>query len=105
MKNEVFLPEFENNFNEIFSYLQNVSPQSALKFAKTTDLQIEAIKQNPKLFPSEKFLYTKQGLYRFAVVMKSWKIIYKITKSKLIFLGIIHTAQHPNKIKKMRKKT
>ncbi len=101
-RKEVFLPDFENNFDDNFLYLKNKSPKNALSFAEKIDKNIDAIKQNPKLFPTERYLFTKRGLYRFSLVMKSWKIIYKVTNSKLIFLGIIHTAQHPSKIKSLR---
>ncbi len=101
-RNEVYLPKFETDFDEIFLYLQRKSPQSAIKFAENTNRALETIKQNPKLFTPENYLPTKHNLYRFALVMKSWKIIYKHTKTKLIFLGIIHTAQHPREIKNLR---
>ncbi len=103
-RKEVFLPDFDKHFDENFVFLKRRSPQNAMIFAEKVDKKIEAIKQNPKLFPTEKYLYTKRSLYRFSLVMKSWKIIYKVTNSKIIFLGIIHTAQHPSKIKKLRTK-
>ena len=103
-RNIIFLNRFEKQGHNIVKYIRIKSPQNAEKFKRQILLQIEAIKQNPKLFPKEKYLYTKRGLYRFSLVMKSWKIIYKVTNSKIIFLGIIHTAQHPSKIKKLRTK-
>ena len=103
-RNDVYLPKFENDFDEIFLYLQSKSPQNAIKFAKKTDKILKTIKQNPKLFTPEKYLSAKHNLYRFALVMKSWKIIYKVTNTKLIFLGIIHTAQHPREIRNLRTK-
>ncbi|NPA45459.1 MAG: type II toxin-antitoxin system RelE/ParE family toxin [Chlorobi bacterium] len=101
-RKEVFLLGFENDFDKNFIYLKSKSPKNAISFAKNVDKKVEGIKQNPKLFPTERYLYTKRRLYRFSLVMKSWKIIYKVTNSKLIFLGIIHTAQHPSKIKNLR---
>jgi len=98
----IFQNIFEKQGHNIVKYIRIKSPQNAEKFKKQVLLKTEAIKQNPKLFPTEKYLYTKRGLYRFSLVMKSWKIIYKITNSKIVFLGIIHTAQHPREIKNLR---
>jgi len=41
-------------------------------------------------------------MYRFVIIMKKWKLIFKVTTKLLIFLGIIHTGMNPNKIKKLR---
>ena len=98
----IFQEQFEKQGRNIVNYIRINSLQNSVKFKKQILLKIEAIKQNPKLFPTERYLYTKKGLYRFSIIMKSWKIIYKVTNSKLIFLGIIHTAQHPRKIKNLR---
>lgn len=100
----VFQTLFEKQGQKIARYIRIYSPKNSETFKNKVLIKINTIKQNPHLFPSEKYLYTKQGLYRFALIMKSWKIIYKVTNSKLTFLGIIHTAQHPREIKNLRTK-
>ena len=94
--------QFDTHGRAIANYIRKNSEQNAQKFIKQVDGITDLIKENPKIFPSEHYLPTKNNLYRFAIVMKSWKIIYKITKKQLIFLGIIHTARHPREIKKLR---
>ena len=93
---------FLKDGNEIVNYIKNNSSQNAEKYKNELRRQLILIKENPKIFPSEYYLPTKNNLYRFAIVMKHWKIIYKVTNKQLIFLGIIHTARHPKEIKKLR---
>ena len=62
-----------------FYFSKNYSPQNTAKFAKEVDLEIEKIYKQPTAFPPELYLSTKNNLYRFAIVMKSWKIIFKVT--------------------------
>ena len=94
--------QFDEQGREIADYIRQNSEQNAQKFINEVDIETDKIELNPEGYPPERFLPTKQNLYRFAIVMKSWKIIFKVTNNLLVFLGIIHTAQHPNKIKKMR---
>ncbi len=87
---------------EIYNYIETDSPQNADSFMIELKLLIKGVTDAPKAFPSEPNLFTKRHLYRFALLMKSWKVIFKITDKRLVFLAIIHTARHPNEIKKLR---
>jgi len=93
---------FEEQGHQIYNYIQEDSPQSADKMSDELKLLIQKIQQNPEAYPVERFLLTKRRLYRFALLMKKWKVIYKVTSKLVVFLGIIHTAQHPKEIKKLR---
>ena len=93
---------FKIDGRKIVDYIKNNSPKNAEKFKSEITNQLIKIKQNPKGYPSEPYLQTINNLYRFALVMKSWKIVFKVTNELLIFIGIIHTAQHPKEIKKLR---
>jgi len=98
----VYTNTFDKQFDANFLYIKENSTQNAQDFAKETDLSIEKIKNHPTAYPPEPFLPTKNNWYRFTLVMKSWKLIFKITNDSLIFLGIIHTSRHPREIKKLR---
>jgi ParE toxin of type II toxin-antitoxin system, parDE len=93
---------FDSQAEEQYNYLYDKSPQNGDKFISGISPAIKIIAKHPKTYPSEPFLPTKTNLYRFFLYMKSWKIIYKTTNDLIIFLGIIHTSQHPNKIKNLR---
>ncbi len=94
--------QFDMQGREITGYIRQNSEQNAQKFISEVDKLTDKIEENPKVFPSEPYLPTDNNLYRFAIVMKSWKIIFKVTNKLLILLGIIHTARHPKEIKKLR---
>jgi len=93
---------FKNNAHEIVDYINQNSPQNAEKFKIELAKKLIEIRNNPQGFPPEPYLQTKNNLYRFALVMKSWKIIFKSTNKLLVFLGIIHTARNPNEINNLR---
>ena len=101
-RKEVITKKFEQYFHEIHDYINENSPQNAIKFAEQLDKKIDIIKQNPKVYSQERYLPTKKKWYRSARLMKSWKIVYKVTNELLVFLGIIHTSRHPKEIKKLR---
>ena len=94
--------QFDKQGREIVKYIRGNSEKNAQNFIKQVDIITNKIENQPKAFPPEPNLQTKSNLYRFALVMKSWKIIFKVTNSLLIFLGIIHTSRHPIEIKKLR---
>ncbi len=94
--------QFDKQGREIANYIRQNSEQNSIKFVAEANEMLDNIKANPKGFPPEPYLPTKKNLYRFALVMKSWKIIFKVSNNLLVFLGIIHTARNPNEIKKLR---
>jgi len=55
-RNVIFQKKFEKQGHNIVKYIRIKSPQNAENFKKQVLLKIEAIKQNPKLFPTEKYL-------------------------------------------------
>lgn len=83
---------------KIFNYIKSNSPQNADKF------RVELLKQinDIEVYPPEKLLNRKQILYRFAIVMRSWKLIFKVTSNSLVFIGIVHTKQHPREVGKLK---
>ncbi len=98
-----YTEEFENHFNEIIKYLLEKSPKTASTFAQELKLQLIKIEKNPTANPPELLLPSKQNWFRFAIIKKKWKVIFKVTNKLLFFLGIIHTSRNPSKIKKLRK--
>ena len=94
--------QFDKDGRDIAKYIRDDSEKNANKFIQEVDKMLDNIKMNPKGFPPEPNLPTKRNLYRFALVMKSWKIVYKVSNKLLVFLGIIHSARHPKEIKKLR---
>ena len=101
-RKQLFTRKFSQNFDSAYDYIYNDSPQNAKKFAKELDQKIDKIKKQPTAFPPEPALRTEKNWYRFSILMKRWKLIYKVTNDLLIFLGIIHTSRHNRELKKFR---
>jgi plasmid stabilization system protein ParE len=99
-----FKIEFEEEFEEIYTYIFENSEQNARKFAGEIKLKIEWIIQNPSAGTIETKIYSKQNWYRFKILMKSWKIVYKVTENTLVFLSIIHVKRHSDEFEKLRKR-
>jgi plasmid stabilization system protein ParE len=87
---------------EIYEYIKENSPQNAEKFKQEVKNKIQEVESHPTAYPPENIANSKKQIYRFTLVMKSWKLVFKVTQELLIFLGIIHTSRHPNEIKKLK---
>lgn len=96
--------EFEEEFLATYAYIFENSEQNARKFANELKSKIDWITRNPTAGTIETRIYSKQNWYRFKIVMKNWKIIYKVTNTTLVFLSIIHVKKHPNEFKKIKKR-
>lgn len=105
MKNKrktIIQPETISEAEEIYEYIKTNSPQNAEKFKHEFLKSVDKVENNSEIYPPEDELNAERILYRFILVMKSWKLVYKVTISLLIFVGIVHTSRHPNEIKKLR---
>ena len=101
-KKVLIVKKFEEQGKEIAKYISENSSQNAKEFAKEVDGKIMKIIKHPTAYPPELYLPTKKNWYRFTIVKKRWKIIFKITNKLLVFLDIIHTSRHPHEIQKLR---
>jgi plasmid stabilization system protein ParE len=63
---------------------------------------IEQIRKNPLAFKECEALPTPEKIYRQAICM-SWLIIFRIKKSEIVILGIIHGSRNPSRLKKIRR--
>ncbi|MEP7376004.1 MAG: type II toxin-antitoxin system RelE/ParE family toxin [Chitinophagaceae bacterium] len=92
------------NLDEITGYIAfiNHQPINAIKVGDAMFATFEKIKANPFAFKECAELPTKNKIYRRAVCY-SWSVIYKITTTEIIILGIIHHSRRPSAIKKLRK--
>ena len=80
----------------------NGQPLNAVKVGDAIFDTIEKIRKNPFAYKECEAIPTKTKIYRQAVCM-SWLIIYKIMRSEIRVLGIIHAARRPAVVKKLRK--
>jgi len=101
-RQNIVLSEFFEHIEEIYQYIKQESPQNAESFRVEVYETMRKIKNTPEAYTPVHSLNGVRKLYRYALVMKSWKLVFKATKSLLVFLGIVHTSRHPNEIKKLR---
>ena len=85
-----------------FIAVNSQQPFNAVKVADAIFETIDKIVQNPFAYKECENIPTRAKMYRQAVCL-SWLIIYKITNTEIIILGIIHGARKPSKISKLRK--
>ena len=91
------------NLNEITGYIAivNKQPLNAIKVGDAIFKAIDHIASNPFAYKECEALPTKSKIYRRAVCL-SWLIIYKITTTEIIILGIIHGSRKPSVIKSLK---
>ncbi len=94
--------QFLDSLLEIRDYIAQDSPQNADKFVADLKAKMNRIIEYPETFSPEKNLLTKRFLYRFARDKKSYKIIFKVLDTQLIFLDIVHGKRHPDYFKKLK---
>jgi len=92
------------NIDEITGYIAfiNHQPLNAIRVGDAIFKAIDKIERNPYAFKECGLIPTKSKMYRQKLCL-SWYIIYKIVASRIIVLGIIHTARKPSKIKALKK--
>lgn len=92
------------NIDEITGYIAfiNHQPSNAIKVGDAIFATIDKIAANPFSYRECEELPTKTKMYRRAVCL-SWSVIYKITETEIIILGIIHHSRKPAVFKSLRK--
>lgn len=92
------------HISEITRYIrfEQQSPLNADKVGEAIYATIKRIAENPLYYQECKYMLTKAKMYRQAICL-SWFIIYKITATEVIILGVLPQANHPSKFKALRK--
>ena len=98
----VVTSRFKNSVKINYNYIQQHSVQNAEKFLNELFEVMEQIPKNPEAYSLEHRLPTKRKLYRYKLYKKHYRIIFKTLNKQLIFVDFFHTAQNPDKIKKLR---
>jgi plasmid stabilization system protein ParE len=92
------------NIDEITGYIAfiNLQPMNAIKVGDAIFATIDRIELNPLAFKECVELPTKTKMYRTAAC-HSWSIIFKITSSEIVILGVLHSARRPSKLRALRR--
>ncbi len=79
-------------------------PINAIKVARGINHSMEKIIENPTSYSKCENLPRKSKIYREARY-KSWLIIFKLTISEVIILGVLNGKQKPSSFKNLRSKS
>ena len=66
-------------------------------FAAEVINTIRPLKDHPQMGPVEPLLEHKKFEYRFLLV-KRYKILYRLTREKIYIIRLFHTSQNPDKL-------
>ena len=86
-----------DELESIYSFIEESSPQNALKVFNAIFGLTESLAIFPLKFPVEP-IYGNEKV-RFAVIY-SYKVIYAVNNESVVILRIFHTKQHPGKLRK-----
>ena len=92
------------NIDEITGYIAfiNHQPMNAIKVGDAIFATIDRIALNPFAFKECVELPTKSKIYRTAICY-SWTIVFKITSSEIVVLGILHSPRRPSRLRALKK--
>jgi plasmid stabilization system protein ParE len=94
--------EFNVDLDDIFQYgVETFGLNQAEKYENEIWQLVESLSHNYHLFPECRHLPTKSKMYRW-IILDSHLIIYRIKKTKVQVLRIVHSKRSIQKIKKSR---
>jgi plasmid stabilization system protein ParE len=91
------------NIDDITGYIAfiNHQPLNAIRIGDALFSTIDQIAQNPFAFRECEEIPTKNKIYRKAVC-KSWLIVYRITPTEVIIMGVLYASRRASKIRGLR---
>jgi plasmid stabilization system protein ParE len=91
------------NIDEITGYIAYIKhqPLNAIRVGDSIFATIDQIALNPFVFRECEEIPTNKKIYRKAVC-KSWLIVYRITSTEVIIIGVLYASRRASKIKGLR---
>lgn len=94
---------YEDSLKNVFRYGQETfGTETAINFFNHTTSIVLSLKTGYLTFPECRYLSTKTHIYR-NIIIGSYLIIYRVTKSRIEVLDIISSRKSLTKIKATRK--
>jgi plasmid stabilization system protein ParE len=84
---------FQRSLIEIYNYILLDSVDAANNFVDGINKLLPEIAKFPSAYPMERRLPTKRNLYRFRNYKRNYKIIFKVLKSKTVFVAITYAGR------------
>jgi mRNA-degrading endonuclease RelE of RelBE toxin-antitoxin system len=99
-----FTKLFHSSIMEIWKYIGEKSVQNADKFLEDLNPVIEDIIKNPDAHRPFKLFANQHNVFRVRNYKRSYHIIFKVSKSKLIFVIVSHAKRGADFYKKLQQK-
>lgn len=80
--------------NKAYEFIEKDSLKSAKKVRDTIFDKAESLKQNPEIYPLDKFRNNNDGSIR-AFEIYNYRVAYQVTKSEIRILRVRHTKREP----------
>lgn len=92
------------NIDDITDYIAyiNQQPLNAIRVGDAIFETIDKISLNPFAFRECEEIPTKNKIYRKAVC-QSWLIVYRVTSTEVIIIGVMYASRRASKIRRLRK--
>ncbi len=90
------------NLKDIYDYIKTDSPQNAIKVVGKMVRLSMSLSYLPFRYAECPELPTKNKIYR-KVNYASYKIVYRVKRSRVEILSIFHSSKNPEKLKALRK--
>ncbi len=98
----VITTNFKTSLRETYLFIRQTSLANADQFVDEAYRLLTRIALFPEGYPFEHRLPTKRNLYRFKKFKKSYKIIFKVLKTKVIFIAVIYARRGEEAYQKLR---
>lgn len=86
---------FRDHFKEIYEFLKVNSYQSSQKFQKDIVDVVQDICERPTFHSVARISQTKK-IFRYARIMKSYKVYFYVETERIIILDILHERRNPS---------
>jgi len=94
----IFTAEAERRLREIFNYYNlNASRKVALKIVNEIITETEILEAKPYIGIREPLLVNRRFNY-FFIIIKNYKVIYRLSEELIIVSTVFDTRQNPRKI-------
>jgi plasmid stabilization system protein ParE len=94
----IFTAEAERRLREIFNYYNlNASRKVALKIVNEIITETEILETKPYIGIRESLLVNRRFNY-FFIIIKNYKVIYRLSEELIIVSTVFDTRQNPRKI-------
>jgi len=92
----VWTSRSKSNLKQVYDYISEESPKSALKVVEGIANAVYKANKNPEIYGPDKYKINNDGSYR-AFEKHRYRVAYRFNKNTIRVLRVRHTSQKPLK--------